>query len=239
MTTGVFEKIYGTVSNLFQVGPGGPQLKKIASDLLAITEDDGSTLAKIQGKAAENDNEFITKAQLEGGNGGNFSFKGDTHNKYLYGNITDYPVLANPLVNEVQYTRIRMRAGEELTHFETYIGKGDGTDKIRMALYDQVDPANTNSVPNDKLIETALTATPTTNNYFTIAISYTILATGYYWLAMVSDTPQEIAATAHEYEANLSFRREQTTSNGDLPATASGLSNPRSRILYIAALRTV
>ena len=109
-----------------------------------------------------------------------------------------------------------------------------------MGIYTQTDPANAAGIPNTRVAQTLSIATNGTSGTFVteplIGGDYTIATTGFYWVAIVSDSTSLKFAVSAVARANFLPVRQEAGSGTTLPATTGTLTNPVSSILYIAAV---
>jgi hypothetical protein len=143
--------------------------------------------------------------------------------------------------SDVLYVRVKLAAGLVLFGMRTFVDSGGtGNRRLRMGLYDQLDPTDISGDPNVKLAETAETTTQGSNGTFvTLPFSggdYTIQTTGYYWLAIIADSTSLKFAVTAPVRANFLSKREETSTGTVLPATAGTLSNPVSSVIYVAGI---
>lgn len=158
---------------------------------------------------------------------------------FLGQSLLHYPESGRVSKEEVQYTRVWMTAGLALDRMRVYVDSGaSGSRYVRMGLYNQSNPLNSDLGPNSRVAETASGA-PTTNQTFytaNLTSSYTVPTTGYYWLAMITDSRLLRFAMTAVHRANfLPVRRESSTGTV-LPTTTGTLANVESSVVYVAAL---
>lgn len=141
----------------------------------------------------------------------------------------------------IQYTRVFLNAGDTITGGECFIATGSGGKNVRFGLYDQADPKNRSGVPATKVRETAqLTSSGFSGQYLSGSWTggdYVVPATGFYWIAFVVNDAPDVLVTEVEYEAGYLPRREATTTGTTLPASAAGLSNPKSAVAQVALIK--
>jgi hypothetical protein len=161
---------------------------------------------------------------------------------FLDGNLLDYgQVGGHPLgASEIQYSRVWLTAGLDIDRIRIFIDSGGAANRyVRAGLYDQTDVLDSTLDPNDKLEESAQTATDGIVGYADLPLGSTvsITVTGYYWIAFVaSSTSIKFTVTGTIYRQDLIPRRDETTTDVVLPATASGLTNPQADLAYASAV---
>jgi hypothetical protein len=159
-------------------------------------------------------------------------------NQVMFGSLLDYPNSGGTAAGEIQYVRVSLVGGTIFSGMQTFLdGGGNPSRNIRFALYDQADPDDDSLGPSTRLTQTA--QIPTTGNGFIganfIGGNYTIVATGFYWLAVVQDSPVISYAVTDSVRANfLPVAREDPGSTADLPATAGITTNPVSALIFVA-----
>ena len=161
--------------------------------------------------------------------------------EFMFGTLLDYPSPGNVSSGVVFFLRLKFPAGVVLSDMRTFIDSGGSAARsIRMGIYAQTTPSDKNGVPNTRVAQTAATVTTGQSGLFMtvplIGGDYTVPATGFYWLAVVSDsTSLKFAVTAASRANFLPIRQESGTGT-TLPATTGTLTNPISSVLYIAAV---
>jgi hypothetical protein len=164
----------------------------------------------------------------------------DSPGLYFLGSILDYSVGAGLPVGEVQYSRVFLIAGLTISTVQVFVDSGGTAARnLRAGLYGQAVPTDKTGVPVTRLTQSNVT--PTTGadgTYLTLTFTapYAVPATGFYWVALVADSAAvKLIATGTVYRENFPPTRRQSVTGTDLPATASGLSNPVSAIAFAAA----
>ena len=213
---------------------GGPKPKQIdtgsaIADLSVLT--DGSGRAKI--------------GSTPGASGGGVS-GGKT-----FGSLLDYPFAGSVTVAEVQYVQVRLVAGEVIDRMRCFIDAGaSGARNVRQGLYNQSSPTDPAGTPNALVSQTNSENTTGDNGTFkdqnltdTLVVggtgsaqAYTVPTTGFYWMALITDSSALKFAVSESHRADFLPVRRQSSSGTDLPATASGLSNPVSALIFQAAM---
>lgn len=160
-------------------------------------------------------------------------FLGNSHFDYMGSGSID--------ASEIQYTKIWLPEGLIFDRLRVFVDAGgSGTRHIRGGIYGQTDPDGDNLDPNTKLVETAETDTAGTDGSYmpiNLASAWTVPTTGYYWLAIVLDSPAvDIRASSGAVPADFVPVRREATTGTILPATASSLTNPASPVAYVAVL---
>ncbi len=164
--------------------------------------------------------------------------------RIFLGSLTDYPAQGSFSPSSViQYIQLWLVQGTVIEALETFIdGGGSSGSDIRLGVYDQADPDNENGIPVDKLAQTAARTLVGGDDGTYVALplesgDLTISTTGYYWLALITDGSTPKFAVTSTFRANFLPRREESSTNVDLPATAGTLSNPSSAAVYAAVVR--
>ena len=159
----------------------------------------------------------------------------------LGGALMHYPFVGVVEPNEVQYTRVWLTAGLTIDRMQFFLSNTTGQEKkVRMGIYAQNDPSSTAADPAMKVAETA--STSPAQNVFTSSLllpAYTVPVTGYYWLAFARTAGTglfDVVQSGLFRDSFLPVRRQATMAD-TLPANASGLSNPASAVVYLAAMR--
>jgi len=178
-------------------------------------------------------------ANADGGGGGAGS--ATPPGELMFGTLLDYPSPGNVSSGTVFYLRLKVSAGVVISDMRTFIDSGGTVAReLRMGLYAQTDPADPYGVPVTRVAQTANDDTAGDSGLFkTLPLlggNYTIAVTGFYWLAVVSDsTSLKFAVTAAARADFLPVRQESGTGT-TLPATTGTLTNPISAVLYVAAV---
>ena len=161
--------------------------------------------------------------------------------EFMFGTLLDYPSPGNASSGTVFYLRLKISAGVVITGMRTFIDSGGTPSRnIRMGIYTQAVPASPSGTPNTRVAQTAAVDTGGQNGMFmTVALAggnYVLPYTGYYWIAIVSDsTSVKFAVTATARADFLPVRQESGT-GATLPATAGALTNPVSSVIYVSAV---
>jgi hypothetical protein len=141
---------------------------------------------------------------------------------------------------EIQYTRIWLVSGTVLSSMETYIAAGgSGARSVRYGIYSQADPLNQAGIPLTRVAQTAAASTSGANGMFfnlPLLSSYTVIATGYYWLAKIQDSSAISFVTTASIPAGFLPVRRESGSTTVLPATAGTLTNPTSAVIFLAGV---
>lgn len=142
--------------------------------------------------------------------------------------------------NEIQYTRVWLRAGITISAMRTFITAGaNGVRQIQLALYDQVTPTANNGIPNNQVATTAADTPPiafTGIRDVALTASYLIPASGWYWIAIQVDNAAMSFLISHVYRAGSVPRYEEASGVFTLPGTAGVITQPQSAALYAAAV---
>lgn len=160
---------------------------------------------------------------------------------YMLGSPLDYYNTGSPqAANEVQYTRVWLEVGQVITGARTFITSGaNGVRQVTMALFDQATPTSNSGAPNNRV---ATTGPTTPANAFTgyysasFSVAYTVTATGFYWVAIQTDSGTLAFAITDAYPADFLPRREEAPGSFTMPATAGTLTNPSSAAIFCAAV---
>lgn len=164
----------------------------------------------------------------------------------MLGTMLNYPKSASfAAASDIQYVRVYLIKDEEYDSLIVFITSRVSSADIRLGIYSQTDPGDIDLEPNSKVAETSvrtiLVADEGTFVEIALTSNYTVPASGYYWLAMIYDgTPNAVSfATSETFPANYLPRREESGSGNTLPATASGLTDPASAVIFVAAKKVV
>jgi len=164
----------------------------------------------------------------------------DTPGETFLGTLLDYPASGGATAGEVQYVRVWMVAQTTFTSMRVFVDAGGtGARSVRMGIYDQATPTSTTGVPRDLVRATNAGSTAADNGLFkTLALTsnYVVPATGYYWLACVQDSASLKLAVTAAIRADFVYVRRESGTGTNLPATAGGLSNPVSALIYVSAI---
>jgi hypothetical protein len=160
----------------------------------------------------------------------------------MFGTLLDYPSAGGASAGEVQYVRLRLPAGLDLKGMVTFIESGGSPNVfVRMGLYDQVDPADQNGDPNNRVAQTLAVSTQGTANVFVSLPfdggNYVVPVTGFYWLAIVTDSPNLKFAVSATHRSNFLPVRHETQPGqvSTLPSVSTNPTNPVSAVVYVAA----
>jgi len=166
--------------------------------------------------------------------------------------VPGYHLLGDPLsyfaqgsvitASEVQFSRVYLIKGQVFSLGRVYQVKGGSTARyFRIGVYGQADPTDDSGVPLTKLVETAQTDTGAAFNgsYRDIPWTtgnWTVPETGWFWIAFITDTttPLQWSVTGGPYPAGFLPVYRQASALTTLPATASGLTNPASSVVFCA-----
>lgn len=184
-----------------------------------------------------------------GGGGGSAVAPG----RVCLGTALDYPSSgSNSSASEIQYSRVFIPAGVVIENMEFFLDtNGSSSRFVRMGVYNQADPANNFGVPNVRVAQTneivtgpgldgtfitkPLTNAPTGGSG--TAITYTIPVTGWYWIAFITGNTVAKFAVSPTFRADFLPVRREAGAGRTLPATASGLSNPVSAVIFTCAIK--
>ena len=163
--------------------------------------------------------------------------------EFMFGTLLDYPSPGNVSSGTVFFLRLKFPAGVVFSDMRTFIDSGGTASRaIRMGIYAQTTPSDKNGVPNTRVVQTNAVATTGQSGLFMtvplIGGDYTVPTTGFYWLAVVSDSTSLKFAVTAASRANFLPVRQQTGTGTTLPATTGTLTNPVSSVLYIAAVES-
>jgi len=165
----------------------------------------------------------------------------DSPGLYLLGTSLGYSIAGGLPSGEIQYTRIFLLAGLQISAVEVFVDSGGNANRsIRVGLYDQADPGDTQGDPVNRLAQS--NSTPTggvpDGTYFSLPLTstYTVPESGFYWVAIVVDSASlKLIVTGAVYRENYAPVRRQSVAGATLPATAGSLTNPASAIAFAAA----
>jgi len=164
----------------------------------------------------------------------------------MLGTVLNYPKSASfGAASDIQYVRVFLVEDAEYDSFVVFVTNRVASVDIRLGIYSQTDPSDIDLDPNSKVAETnvrtILAADEGTFVEVALTSSYTVPTSGYYWFAMIYDgTPNSVSfATSETFPADYLPRREESGSGDTLPATASGLTNPASAVILVAAKKAV
>jgi hypothetical protein len=159
----------------------------------------------------------------------------------MFGTLLDYPSGGNVTSGTVFYLRLKLSDGLVISHMRTFIDSGGSASRnLRMGLYSQTDPASASGVPNTRVAQTASVSTGGDDGTFKTVVldggNYTIPSTGFYWVAIVSDSTSLKFAVSAVARADFLPVRQEAGTGTTLPATTGTLTNPVSSVLYLAAV---
>jgi len=159
----------------------------------------------------------------------------------MFGTLLDYPSAGNVSAGTVFFLRLKISAGVVLANMRTFIDSGGTASRnLRMGIYDQTDPADPTLGPNARVTQTDPDDTAGDSGTFKtmplLGGDYTVPVTGFYWLAIVSDSTSLKFAVSAAVRANFLPVRQETSTGTTLPATTGVLTNPVSSVLYLAAV---
>lgn len=160
--------------------------------------------------------------------------------RHFLGTILGYPHEGRMTKSEIQYTRIWLTAGLVITKMVTFVSLGGSAGiNVRMGLYDQVNPTSETGVPENRVAQTESSDTAGADGTFlelSLTTSYTVGTSGYYWVAIITDSPSISFAVSDTFREDFLPVRRQSGTGTTLPATAGGLSNPVSAVAFVAAV---
>lgn len=162
----------------------------------------------------------------------------------MFGTLLDYPTAGNVSTGEVQYVRVRLHKGVVISSMRTFIDSGGtGSRNVRMGLYSQTLASDESGEPVTRVAQTNSVATNGANSSFITELfiggNYIIPDTGFYWLAIITDSTSLKFAVSATHRANFLAVRRATETGTTLPSTAAGLSNPVSAVIYVAGVEAV
>lgn len=159
---------------------------------------------------------------------------------YTFGTVGLYTTNGSLAVNEVDYMRVWLSKGRVITKMRTFIVSGaNGTRQMQFGIYDQSSPTSVTGTPNSKVASTAADTPPNATTGYrdvTLSASYTVPTSGFYWLAIQADNTGLKYAITTTYEAGFANRREETPGGFTLPTTAGTTTQPKSSLVYVAAV---
>jgi len=147
--------------------------------------------------------------------------------RHILGTFLDFPNNGSTTNARITYTRIKLAAGTVLDRLECFLNSGESALRnINMGLYGQVDPSSNSGGPNNRIVQTGAFASNTVTSpaFFIKPISggpITISATGYYWLAFITDTNSLTMAATAIFRQNYLPYQTQVSAGTTLPATAT------------------
>lgn len=172
-----------------------------------------------------------------GGGGGGGST--DAPGEHLLGSSKlPYPNVGTAVASRIQYARTLISAGVTLTYGRVYVESNGSLVRLaRVGIYDQATPMSTTGTPNNLLAQTATFNTNTSGlNTVALGVPYAVTTTGYYWIAFVCNSNAIRWSASDVYPANYIPVYRETGVGLTLPATAGGLTNPQSAVVYASAV---
>lgn len=174
-----------------------------------------------------------------GGGGGGGGGSTDSPGEHFLGSAKMYyPNTGTAVASRIQYARVPIQAGVTLVSGRVYVVSGGSPTRLaRVGLYDQAVPTSPTGVPNNRIAQTATFNTSTTGlNTVAFAASYLVPTTGFYWVAFVCDNAAIRWTASDVFPANYIPVYRETGVGLTLPATAGGLTNPQSAVVYAAGV---
>ncbi len=164
--------------------------------------------------------------------------------RQFLGSLIDYPNKGSwDKASQIQYVRVFLAAGVEITSCEIFQGKGSGSN-IRIGIYSQSDPGEGDhrqaaGQPQTRVAQTAATTLVVGNDLSFVSIalssSYTVPTTGYYWIAMISTlTGLEVPTTQNMVYGQFVPRYTEQGSGTTLPSSAGTLATSAKGIGWVA-----
>jgi hypothetical protein len=228
--------IRGTLELIFQLGPGGPQVKNNAGAVeIRNPTDSGFVVARANQPAGDND--LVDRQTFYD----NFANPNDPYvytfeNASAFGGCSGSPVTPN----EVQYVRVWLVGGRTITKMRTFIVSGaDGVNRLQFAIYSQMTPESISGAPNAQVAATAAnTPTSGTTGLYDVPLvtPYVVPASGFYWLAVQTDNDVMAFTVSVTYRAGSVNRLEEAMGSFALPSPAGVTTQPQSAIIYVAAV---
>lgn len=159
----------------------------------------------------------------------------------MFGTLLDYPAAGNSSSGEIQYVRLKLSQGLVLSDTRTFIDSGgSGSRNIRMGLYSQTTPGDSAGDPVTRVAQTNAVSTAGANGTFIteafIGGDFTIPTTGFYWLALITDSPSLKFAVSATHRADFLSTRHEAGTGTTLPATSGSITNPVSAVIYVAGI---
>jgi hypothetical protein len=157
--------------------------------------------------------------------------------EHQYGDLVDYSETGRVTpASEIQYCRVWLSGGVILDRIRVYISSGGAVGRnLRVGIYNQTTPLSDSEPPNAKVAESASTSTNGLGpGYVDISLTapYSVPTAGYYWVAFISDSTAVQWLMTVTLPADSQVVRREAGASVTLPVTASGLSNPRSAVVY-------
>lgn len=161
--------------------------------------------------------------------------------EHLLGGVMNYPSSGGLTSSEIQYTRIRLIAGQVFDTARTFIASGGSAARsLRMGLYDQVDPTSATGTPDTRVAETNSFTTGGLSGYqefaFATPTTYSIPTSGFYWVAIIVDSSALSFASSAAYRADYAPVYRETGTGTTLPATVGTITNPAGSIAYASVV---
>lgn len=163
--------------------------------------------------------------------------------QFVLGSPLIYPSAGFMTAEEVQYTRVFLAKGAVLDRMRCFTGSITGGSKtIRMGIYSQTSPLNSNGIPATRVAQTnAVTAVENAANVVSLTSAYTVPTSGYYWLAFVRSSgggALNLQQTSSMFPASFlsAVVRYENTTGTTLPATVGTLTSPAGAVIYVATL---
>jgi len=158
-----------------------------------------------------------------------------------FGSILIYPIAGGNGAQDIQYVRVQLIAGKTYDRMRVFIDNGgSATRDVRIGVYDQTDPldASAAAAPVNRVAQTVITDTNVPNGTYLVinlTTTYTPTVSGLYWLALIqSSSAVKFNVTAATYRSGLLPVWRATGTGTNLPATAVGLTNPASAVIYVS-----
>lgn len=168
----------------------------------------------------------------------------ETPGERFLGSLFDYPSAGGMTDGDVQYSRVWLIQGLKIDRIRYFVNSGGTPSRyVQCGLYNQTDPQDESLDPNARVAITSIHDTVGTDGTYrdiNLTALYTVPATGYYWIAIVTTSNSIAFPVSAVVRENFAPVRRQSLGGSwegtGLPATASGLSNPASAVVYVAAL---
>jgi len=165
-----------------------------------------------------------------------------TPGEYFTGTREDYTLVGSIDANEVQYSRIYVHKGKVIDRMAYYQASGGNPARsVNMGIYTQSVPSNPNGLPNTKVAETGSFTTAAgddnADKIVALGASYTTPVSGYYWLAIITNSVDlEFATTPMYGSAFLKSMWLEASSGVVLPASPGLVVNPASAVVLTMGL---
>lgn len=144
------------------------------------------------------------------------------------------------VASEVQYARVWLTQGRNIDRMRTFVDAGGAVGRdVRMGIYGQTNPLNAAGVPRNRVAQTGPMTTGGADGTFLTGVLtavYTVPLTGYYWVAIITNSVVVDWATTKDFPADFAPVRREAGVGVTLPPTAGALTNPRSAVAYCAAV---